>query len=909
MVTRQGGGDEGAGLEVLVITCSVDGAALRGIGLGGDIIAVEGEVGHVTGRTGDLELVGFGSTHHRAVEGPADKVVTRGGRGGQSAGLEVLEITRAADGAAFRGIGGGGDAVAVQREVGHVMGRAGDLELVGFGSAHHGAVEGPVEEVVTRQRCGHQGAGLEVIVLTRSVDGAALRGIGLRGDIIAVEGEVGHITGRTGDLELVGFGSTHHRAVEGPADEVVTRGGRGGQSAGLEVLEITRAADGAAFRGIGGGGDAVAVQREVGHIMGRASDLELVGFGSTHHRAVEGPFEEVVTRQRRGHQRAGVEVMVGVGSGNCAAHGGIGLGGDGVAVDLEVGHIVGGTCHLELVLSLGGDHVAVEGPVEEVVAGVGVGGEGAGVEVLVAARALDGAALGGFGGDGDVVAVQGEVRHVLGGTGDLELVFGLGGDHAAVEGPADEVVAFGGSGGEGAEVKVVVGALALDGAAFYRLGDDGNPVVVDLEVGHIVGGTGDLELVFGLVGDDGAVEGPIEEVVAGVGSGGEGAEVEVVVGAVALDGASLGGLGGGGDAVAVEPEVGDVVSVVGDLELVFGFSGDHVAVEGPVEEVVSRVGGGVEGAGGAMLEGATARGGSSHLGIRGDGDVVGVDGEVCGDEGGVGDGDEAGGVGGGRLSVDDPVGEVISRVGVRREGGGGAVVIDAGAGDGASDLGLGVGDDGESLEPEDGGEGGVAGDGEGIDGVVGDVGSVEPPVEESVALVGGGGEGAEVEVVVGSSSREGSGHGVADGDDLVFLGGEVGDEVGGGGGLILEGGLRGDEGVVGVGPAEETVPLVGFGVEGDGGSVVVATRAGEGAAALGVGGGGDHIVVELEVGDVIRGSGDLELVCGLFRDHGVVEGPADEMVADDRRGYEGTSVEVVVVAVSRGLPAHQRLGG
>ena len=249
-----------------------------------------------------------------------------------------------------------------------------------------------------------------------------------------------------------------------------------------------------------------------------------------------------------------------------------------------------------------------------------------------------------------------------------------------------------------------------------------------------------------------------------------------------------------------------------------------------------------------MLEGASARGGSSHLGIRGDGDVVGVDGEVGGDEGGVGDGDEAGGVRGGRLSVDDPVGEVVSGVGVRREGGGGAVVIDAGAGDGSSLGGFGVGDDGESLEPEDGGEGGVAGDGEGIDGVVGDVGAVEPPVEEAVALVGEGGEGAEVEVVVGSGSREGTCIGVADGDDLVFLGGEVRDEVGGPGDFVLERGLSGDEGVVGVGPAEETVALVGFGGECGDIAVVVAARAGEDAAVLWVGGGGDHIVVELEVG-------------------------------------------------------------
>ena len=136
------------------------------------------------------------------------------------------------------------------------------------------------------------------------------------------------------------------------------------------------------------------------------------------------------------------------------------------------------------------------------VAGGGAGGQGALVEVIICARSCDGASLGGVCGGADGVAVEPEVCDVLGGPGDLELERGLVAGHGAVEGPAEEVVAVERRGDEGAFVEVVVGAGSCDGASLGGVGGGADGVAVDLEVGDVLGGSGDLELERGLSADD-----------------------------------------------------------------------------------------------------------------------------------------------------------------------------------------------------------------------------------------------------------------------------------------------------------------------------------------------------------------------------------------------------------------------
>ena len=69
--------------------------------------------------------------------------------------------------------------------------------------------------------------------------------------------EVGHIVAGLADGEGVGGVGGNHRAALGPAEEVITRGRRCGQGAGLAKLKIAAAADGAAFGRVGRGGDVV----------------------------------------------------------------------------------------------------------------------------------------------------------------------------------------------------------------------------------------------------------------------------------------------------------------------------------------------------------------------------------------------------------------------------------------------------------------------------------------------------------------------------------------------------------------------------------------------------------------------------------------------------------------------------
>ena len=122
---------------------------------------------------------------------------------------------------------------------------------------------------------------------------------------------------------------------------------------------------------------------------------------------------------------------------------------------------------------------------------------------------------------------------------------------------------------------VVVGSAAHEGvvvsrsfhrAAFGRVGRGGDSETVSREVGDIVTIGIDHKGVGGIGGDFHAVLGPVDEIVQGGGSGGEGDGFAVQVGACAADCATVGRVGGGGDVVVVWCEFDKKFSIFCDCE-------------------------------------------------------------------------------------------------------------------------------------------------------------------------------------------------------------------------------------------------------------------------------------------------------------------------------------------------------
>ena len=132
--------------------------------------------------------------------------------------------------------------------------------------------------------------------------------------------------------------------------------------------------------------------------------------------------------------------------------------------------------------------------------------------------------------------------------------------------PFYEVKACGWSRRQRHFIAVPVGAIAADCATVGRVGGGGDGVGVWCEVGDIVTIGFDHEGVGGIGRDFHAVLGPVDEIVQGGGSGGEGDGLAVVVGACAADCATVGRVGGGGDGVAVWCEFDKKFSIFCDCE-------------------------------------------------------------------------------------------------------------------------------------------------------------------------------------------------------------------------------------------------------------------------------------------------------------------------------------------------------
>ena len=244
------------------------------------------------------------------------------------------------------------------------------------------------------------------------------------------------------------------------------------------------------------------------------------------------------------------------------------------------------------------------------------------------AAALDGAAHGRVGRDGDFVAVQLEVRDQGAFTRHLEGVFRSGGDHCAVFGPVQEGVAFGSRGRQRALLEVVEGASALDGAAHGRVGRNGDLVAVQLEVGKQETFTRHREGVFSIRGDLYLVLRPVHEVITHTRRCRHRAALTMVVGVAATDEAALFGMGLDQDRIAVHREVRHQGAFARHLEGVFSRRGDFISVLGPVHEGVAFGDSSRHRAALTMVKGAAAFDGAAHSWVGRSRDLVAVQREV-----------------------------------------------------------------------------------------------------------------------------------------------------------------------------------------------------------------------------------------------------------------------------------------
>ena len=263
-----------------------------------------------------------------------------------------------------------------------------------------------------------------MVVGAAAADGAALGRVGSHGDFVAVQLEVGHKVSILGGSEGVGRLGRNHSAVVGPVEEGVAFGNRGLDGHFSAVVVGAAAGDFAAFFRIGSHGDFVAVQLEVGNVVASEGGHKLVGGVGRNLVGALRPVDEGVAFGSLGGQRDGVAVVVGAAAGDGAALFRIGGHGDFVAVQLEVGHIVGVLGHGEGEACLGGDFLATLRPINKGVTLCGLGGQRAGGVVVVNVCTGEGTALGRVGRGGDGVLPVGQFDGLQAAHGVVRVVAG-----------------------------------------------------------------------------------------------------------------------------------------------------------------------------------------------------------------------------------------------------------------------------------------------------------------------------------------------------------------------------------------------------------------------------------------------------------------------------------------------------
>ncbi len=425
------------------------------------------------------------------------------------------------------------------------------------------------------------------------------------------------VDGEEGGARLVAVGDDGEGlggAAVAPLHEVVTLGGVRHEGDGSEVADAGGASDGAEAGVVAATGDGVGVGCEGGYERGVAFNLHEQALAAE---AVVPAVEVVAVVGCGGDGDRGAEVGA-VGTGHGAHEGVVAAEVDGVAVGGEErgeGGVADGEDHEG---ALGGENGAAGGgPAGEVVACVGGGLKGGGLEVGDAAGTGD-MAHGGVGVCADGIDSRGE-----GGTEmDVAVDDDVEGVGLLAGAPVNEAVAGVGHGAEGDGGEVVVGADTEDGAH--------GGVVVDADGECLVaeeGGEGAVAQHFNIYEAVGAAVAPVVEAVAVVGRGDEGDGGEVVGRGASGDGTHEGVVADGGDAVAVGCEEGCEVDVAvhGEGERAVG------AVVAPAEEVEAVVGSGVEGDGGAVVGRVDRCGGTHERVVGGDVDSVAVDGEERGE--------------------------------------------------------------------------------------------------------------------------------------------------------------------------------------------------------------------------------------------------------------------------------------
>ena len=296
-------------------------------------------------------------------------------------------------------------------------------------------------------------------------DSTTFNRVGVGGDVVFVQLIVSGHGDIFNHLEGVGGFSAHHFFTDGPVHKVVSRGGvgfEGGVGVGFVAAGTSRST---ALNGIGHDSHIEGVLCEVGDQVSVAGHGEGVGRVGAQDRFAFAPVEECVLGSGGGGQDDLVTVLVSffVETGDGTGFGRIHGGGDDEGLLCEV------SGHFHIAFNGEGEFLAIvdfitDGPVHEVVSGVGSGKDGnvvAEVERSLTKGDFSGTAFFGIHVDVDSVSGRSEGGHQGHIFGDGEGVVGLGADHFAVLGPADEVEMIGGSGDHG------------DGGAFVEVADAG----------------------------------------------------------------------------------------------------------------------------------------------------------------------------------------------------------------------------------------------------------------------------------------------------------------------------------------------------------------------------------------------------------------------------------------------------
>ena len=212
VISRGRCGSHGASFPIGIEAIAACGAAVARIGVGGNVIALGLELGHVCRRFSYDKGIGGIGTDLRSVLSPAQESVTRCRCCRQSAGLTVSVSAATCHSSAVARVSSSGDGELLLCKVGHQGAVASHCEgVIGIGGDHV-AVLRPVGEGVTRVCRGLYGALLALLVCAAASDGATVARVSRHGDgvILLLGLEVGHQGAVASDCKgVIGLGGDH----------------------------------------------------------------------------------------------------------------------------------------------------------------------------------------------------------------------------------------------------------------------------------------------------------------------------------------------------------------------------------------------------------------------------------------------------------------------------------------------------------------------------------------------------------------------------------------------------------------------------------------------------------------------------------------------------------------------------